>query len=516
MKLIVGMNVFNEALHIKKAIESVVEYADEVRVYDGAYKDYPHDKPYSTDGTIKLVKELALKYSNIKLVEVTEPWNNQIEKRTAMFDELQEGDYFLKLDGDEYISNPEEIRKNLDLDIGWCWTFSNIYPNPYMTARIFRYQKGLHYAGRHHWLYNGDNVFITSDQRMNLRFNHKDTPIRLFNFRDSSTVKRMAQKKQFLLNRNPLEQQYGREDEVYGKPCERLVLHPRRASEPQRKATIIREVDKPIYSFTGMISRPWAVGRYLETVKQLKLPDNIEAVIVVDTSINSTKRRIYEYFESDKRFVGVKIIYTDNPKLPENSQVCLRRQRIIGNWHLILTEIRGDIILSSEDDSLPEKDAYMKLLDTLEKERADFVQGNIIGRWGARICPAWKIIEKDGKPIFAYNEEEKERGLTEIQGVGWYCFVAPADIVRKYAMIVDDYLPLGPDVRFGYELSRNGYKLFHRWDVKVEHFGQDFSYYPGEVKTEQRMWYKSKENEPWKTSKWDIALKNKICNNIKI
>ena len=30
------------------------------------------------------------------------------------------------------------------------------------------------------------------------------------------------------------------------------------------------------------------------------------------------------------------------------------------------------------------------------------------------------------------------------------------------------------------------------------------------------MWYKSKENEPWKTSKWDIALKNKICNNIKI
>lgn len=502
MKLVVGINVFNEATHIAKAIESVVNIADEVRVYDGAYKDYPHEKPYSTDGTIKIVKELALKYNNIKLVEVTEPWNSQIEKRTAMFEGLQEGDYFLKLDGDEYISNPEEIRNHLDSDVGWVWTFSNIYPNTHMTARIFRYQKGLHYAGRHHWLYNGDNVFVTSDQRMNLRFKHKDTPIRIFNFRDSSTVKRTAEKRQFLMNRNPLEQQYKREDEVYQKPCGRLELHRMRAGEPKRKAVIIREVDNPTYTFTAMISRPWAVSRYLEMVKHLELPKDIEAVIVVDTQIHSTRRMIYEYFESDKRFIGVKIIYTDNPRLPEHSQVVLRRQRIIDNWHLILTEVRGDIILASEDDSLPDRNAYMKLLDTLKKEKADFVQGNIIARWSAKICPAWKVFEKNGEPILVYNEKEKTRGITKIQGVGWYCFVAPADVIRKYAMVVDDKLPLGPDVRFGYELSRNGFKLLHRWDVKVEHFGEDFSYYPGKTETEQRIWYKDGKDDVWKTSEW--------------
>ena len=508
MRLVVGINVFNEATHIEKAILSVVKVADEVRVYDGAYKDYPHDKPYSTDGTIKLVKELALKYSNIKLVEVTEPWNNQIEKRTAMFEGLEEGDYFIKLDGDEYISNPEEIRKNLDLDVGWVWTFSNIYPNPYMTTRIFKYQKGMHYAGRHHWLYNGNNIFITSDQRMNLRFKHKDTPIRLFNFRDSSTVKRTAEKRQFLLNRNPLEQQYDREDKVYDKFCGRLELHEKRAGEPKRKATIIREVDNPKYSFTAMISRPWAVGRYLEMVKHLELPKDIEAVIVVDTQIHSTRRRIYEYFEHDKRFVGVKIIYTDNHRLPENSQVYLRRQRIIDNWHLILTEIRGDIVLASEDDSLPDRDAYTKLLDTLESEKADFVQGNIIGRWGARICPAWRVGEKDGRPVVVWNEEEKKSGLSNIQGVGWYCFVAPADIVRKYAMVVDDTLPLGPDVRFGYQLYRNGFKILHRWDVKVEHFGQDFTYYPGKIQTEQKMWIK--DNETWRGIEYNEEVKKSM------
>lgn len=510
MRLVVGINVFNEATHIEKAILSVVKVADEVRVYDGAYKDYPHEKPYSTDGTIKLVKELALKYDNIKLVEVTEPWNNQIEKRTAMFEGLQEGDYFLKLDGDEYISNPEEIRNHLDSDIGWCWTFSNIYPNPYMTARIFRYQTGLHYAGRHHWLYNGNNVFVTSDQRMNLRFNHKDTPIRLFNFRDSSTVKRTNEKRQFLLNRNPLEQQYKREDDVYQKHCGRLELHKKRAREPQRRATIIREVDNPKYSLTAMISRPWAVSRYIETIKQLELPQDIEAVIVVDTQIHSARRKVYEYFKEDKRFVGVKIIYTNNHRLPENSQVYLRRQRIIDNWHLILTELRGDIVIATEDDSLPDRDAYTKLLETLEKEKADFVQGNIVARWSARICPAWRIFEKDGKPILVYNEKEKSSGLSKIQGVGWYCFVASADIVRKYAMVVDDKLPLGPDVRFGYELSRNGFKLLHRWDVKVEHFGEDFSYYPGKTKTERRMWYKEDNNEIWKALEYNIEIQKSI------
>lgn len=515
MRLVVGMNVFNEALHIKKAIESVVEYADEVRVYDGAYKDYPHTKPYSTDGTLKIVRDLMKEYSHIKLIEAKEPWGSQIEKRNAMFEDLREGDYFMKLDGDEWIANPEQIRENLNADVCWCWTLSNIYP-PYMTARIFKYQEGMHYAGRHHWLYNGKQTFITSDQNMNLRYKHRDTPIRVFNFRDSSLVKNISKKNTFLSKRNPVELSYKSEKDVYAKYIGRFTPHSRRAGTPKRKASIIREKANPKYSLTGMVSRPWAVSRYLEAIKNLELPEDIEAVIVVDTQIRSSKQAIYEYFENDKRFVGVKIIYTDNPRLPEYSQVSLRRERIVSNWHLLLTELRGDIILATEDDSLPEPKAFTKLLDTMEKEKADFVQGNIIGRWGARVCPAWRIGERDGVPVVFWNEKEQKSGVTEVQGVGWYCFVCPADVVRKYPMMTDESLPLGPDVRFGYQLYKNGYKLLHRWDVKVEHFGEDFSYYPGKTETEQRMWYKDGKDDVWKTSEWDIALKNKICNNIKI
>lgn len=503
MRLIVLMNVFNEADHIAKAIESVHEVADEIWVFDGAYKNYPHKKPYSTDGTL----EIAKKYPKVKIYKCKKAWDSQIVKRSAMFKDGKEGDYFLKLDGDEYIANPEVIRDNLDYDVGWCWTLSNIYPRPYKTARIFKYQEGLHYAGRHHWLYNGNNVFVTSDQRMNLRFKHRDTPIRLFNFRDSSTIKRLQDKRDFLNNRNPEEQSFKREDLVYGKPCERMELHPDRAGEPNRTTSIIREVSKPDYTFTLMVSRGWALERYFKCLDRLKLPENTEAIVVVDSPYNPVKKSVYRYFENDERFVGVKIIYTNNPRLPENSQVNLRRQRIIDNWHLLMTEARGEIILASEDDSLPEPNAYMKMLDTMKKEKADFVQGNIIGRWGTKMCPAWRIIEQDNRPVILYNDKERTRGITQVQGVGWYCFVAPTDIVRKYQMIVDDTLPLGPDVRFGYELSKKGYKLLHQWDVSVEHFGQDFSLLPGRDKTEQRIWYKNLQHNIWNTKVYDAEGK---------
>jgi len=170
--------------------------------------------------------------------------------------------------------------------------------------------------------------------------------------------------------------------------------------------------------------------------------------------------------------------------------------------------LRGEIILATEDDSLPEPQAFTKLLETMEKEKASFVQGNIIGRWGARVCPAWRLEERNGKPVVFWNDKEQEGGITEVQGVGWYCFVCPADIVRRYPMVVDDDLPLGPDVRFGYQLFKNGYKLLHRWDVKVEHFGEDFSYIPGITKTEQRMWYK--KDDFWKTSEYNEAEKNTL------
>lgn len=489
MRLIFVMNVFNEATYIEKAISSIHEVADEIWVFDGAYKQYPHNEPYSTDGTL----DIARKFPKVKVFECVEDWENQIEKRTAMFKEGQPGDYFFKLDGDEYVANPEIIREHLNGDVGWVWTLANLYDKPIMTARIFKWQEGLHYAGRHHWLYNGKKQFVTSDQYMSPLFKSQQTPIRIFNFRDSSNVKRKKDKSEFLVNRTPDEQQYSREDKVYHRYT-RLIAHPHRAPKPRNQTIILGEVESPDYTFSIMVSREWAIRKYLQCLRRLELPEGrIEAVVVIDSDQLRMERKMIEYFKEDERFHGVKIYTTGNKKLPEFEHASFRRQRIVDNWHIILTEMRGKVLLASEDDSLPQPDAYVRLLERMQAEGADFVQGNIIGRWKAKICPAWHIREKDNMPYVVWNAKERPTGFEQIEGCGWYCFVCDADVMRKYQMYVDGLTPLGPDIRFGYTLIKNGYKMIHDWDVKVEHFGEGFSLYPGRDITEQKMWIKTED-----------------------
>ena len=210
MKLIVVMNVFNEAPTIGAAIDSVIEHVDEIHVFDGAYKHFPHEYPYSTDGT----KEICESYgSKVVFHETKEAWTDQIEKRTAMF-VGKPGDYYFKLDGDEWVSNPELLREYLERDVGYIWVNSNLYPHQYVVARIFKHRNGMHYAGRHHWLYDGDNNFITSDQKSNPELTNITTPISIFNLRRKE---RESTKSEFVAKRNMSELTYPDENSVYSK-----------------------------------------------------------------------------------------------------------------------------------------------------------------------------------------------------------------------------------------------------------------------------------------------------------
>jgi len=477
-RIIAVINVYNEAKTIERAIESIYDHVDIIVICDGAYKQFPHDKPYSTDGTQDIVK----KYSKVKLIETDRAWANQCVKRSAMFIG-REGDYYCKLDGDEYVTNPELIRKAVDekIDVGWAWVLSDLYHSPIMTARIFKHQNGIHYAGRHHWLYNGRNIFITSDQNMNPRFNHRDTPIRIMNCRHARADERKQEKHQFLHTRNIEELSFNKEGEVYG-DYTRMIAHPRRASSKLRNPCFrIRHMDNPKYTLTLMFSRSWAVKRFFDNFRKLNFPQNIEAVVVVDSKDDNLRTSIYDWFVKDERFGEVKIYYTDNHKLDEFSNVNERRQRIIDNWHIIITEARGQYILGAEDDSLPmDKNSYISLLKRLHDKKADFVQGNIVGRWKSKMYPAWQVEEKEGKPYRVYTLPYQNTGVSEIQGCGWYCFVCHAEILVKYSMQLNNDLPLGPDLNFGYQLARNGYKLLHDWEVPVLHFGTDFELIPGQ------------------------------------
>jgi hypothetical protein len=493
------MNVFNEAKNILKAIDSIYRVADEIHIYDGAYKNYPHEKPYSTDGTIDLIKKFPDVENKIKLFECTTPYGNQIEKRTLMFKTGKEGDYFFKLDGDEYITNAEEIRKYMDCEVGYAWALSNLYETPYMVTRLFKWRKGMHYAGRHHWLFDGKNNFIASDQNYSLNTKICYMNVRVFNFRDSSNVVRKKDKIEFLCARNPLEKEYLNELSVYHSMTSTLKAVENRANGTAERVETLKYCESPEFTFSLMFSRPWALDKYILCMNKLEIPKNTEAIVLIDSQDQVLYTWLKNFFTNSKKFAGAKLIRTGNNPLPEFANVAQRRARIKQNWHRILTEARGEILLGSEDDSLPQPDAYIKLLETLKQEKAHFVQGNIIGRWGVRLCPAWKVIDVNCKPVVLYSEKEKSEGLDEVQGTGWYCFVTYTDIFRKYDIPLDDNLPLGPDVKLGYLLSHSGYKLLHRWDIKVEHFTEKESLIVGETPTEQRYYLKDANSGQWNT-----------------
>lgn len=487
MKLIAVMNVFNEEFTIGKSIGSIIDHVDEVHVFDGAYKQFPHEHPWSTDRTKEICKSFGKK---VRFHECTEPWETQMLKRSKMFIG-EPGDYYFKLDGDEYVANPELIRKYLTGDTGFVWCHSNLYSRPYVVARIHKHHDGMHYAGRHHWLFDGDDRFLTSDQQVNTDRDNVTTPIRIYNLRSNG---RWKKKRNFLKVRNVDELSYRDENAVYGTNVP-LMRHPFAAERPNRSATVVPAKENPKHSFVLTFSRPWATDRYFQRLNQLWIPENTEAICLVDHTDRWFISRVEQGLKESGHFDGITMLPTFHHPLPEFARAAERRARIAENWLKVMNEVRGEVVLYSEDDSIPvDPYTYQKLLERLDDPEVDFVQANIVSRWKDRLCPAWQVDEHAGAPV-RVSSALPSKGMQPIQGVGWYCFAAKAETLQAVYPHRDGVMPLGPDLRFGWALHKLGYKLFHDWDLPIEHITETESIIPAEQheqgKIQLRHWIKN-------------------------
>lgn len=101
MKLSLCIATYNEAKNLHYALDSTIEWVDEVIIVDGA----------STDGTVELAKSYGTK---VKVIETTNPPIFHINKQKAI--EAATGDWILQLDADEEITLDlkEEIQKILN------------------------------------------------------------------------------------------------------------------------------------------------------------------------------------------------------------------------------------------------------------------------------------------------------------------------------------------------------------------------------------------------------------------
>lgn len=182
---------YNDMPLLKRCIDSVEAYVDRIILVDGIFEDFPlapGDEPLSTDGTVEYFVDLETKAEKVLIAY---PGLSEVEKRNRYL--LGEpGDWYLHLDADERVENPETLFDLPDADVCWCqmrWTnrFSR-YP------RLFRHVDGLHYDGLHYRLVDADGNLFTDIQETGLGYTRAPHPLRIQHDIDQRHVQRKKQK----------------------------------------------------------------------------------------------------------------------------------------------------------------------------------------------------------------------------------------------------------------------------------------------------------------------------------
>lgn len=485
MSLAVVSIVYNEANNLERMVGNVAPHVDEIHLLDGAYADFSQGSSFflSTDETKAVAEALARKFPNLHFHETAQPFPNQIEKRTASL-RLSSAEYLLILDADEWLANPEALRDLPygNFDIGWIEIRSSLYFQPYWAPRILRNLPDLHYAGRHHWIYRGEELFC-SHQQMNPAYRNLDLPVVCYNLLATRESSRVHQKHRFVTRRNVSEFSYPDENAVYG-ACTPLAAHPQRAGKTQPLPQVLKRPSAPKYSLIVPFSRDWAVDRWFSHFAHVEMPwAETEILVSVDTADDRFYQRVLSNFSAWlPRVNGLRARKTGNPPIREFSTVAQRRARIVQQWYNFLNDAVGEILVGAEDDTLPDYDAYPRLLQVMEEREASFVQGTIVGRWSHKVIPHWHVPDTEASVPTLIETARWDPSMPEvipIHGGGWYCFVANLSHLRRLDLgRYAESGPMGPDVSMVWNLHKSGHRCYGVWSVGCTHFLQDRDLHP--------------------------------------
>jgi hypothetical protein len=168
-KIHVLICTYNDHVLLPLALDSIRDVADSIIIADGAYTKYLDHflrfdktvKPWSTDGTLEMLKTLQKDLPPIKLIETPngKTWANQTAKRTALLEAVPDKDWFLILDSDEMFYGDVEGGVNEVMGSGCiagCMPLFNpgLDMNgliPVWHPRVFLKLPGMYYE-RKHWL----------------------------------------------------------------------------------------------------------------------------------------------------------------------------------------------------------------------------------------------------------------------------------------------------------------------------------------------------------------------------
>lgn len=181
-RVVACLNVWNDIEELKQTIPRWIDHVDHVIAVDGCYKGTPAQRIESTDGTREWLQSVPKVAVEGPISNVTDFWTDQATKRSVYFQRGKPGDLLWIIDADEYVTNPEALRSVPYLDVGWVRYASPLYRRAQHQPRLFRWQEGLRYDGRHHWVYAGDKLLATH-QAGGTGVIHRSVPLGFLNSR---------------------------------------------------------------------------------------------------------------------------------------------------------------------------------------------------------------------------------------------------------------------------------------------------------------------------------------------
>ncbi|MCL4498715.1 MAG: hypothetical protein M1335_00505, partial [Chloroflexi bacterium] len=155
-RIVACVSFYNDMKLLPGCMETL-DGVDEIVLIDGAYAGFPHEVPWSTDGSLEWIKELQRVDPRIRLIECERAWEDEVKKRSAYF-AGGDGDWCLVIDSDERLvgneaNHMERLKEYLAVYPFDC-VLLDVETRPSTTpmeryARIYRHLPGLRYETTH-------------------------------------------------------------------------------------------------------------------------------------------------------------------------------------------------------------------------------------------------------------------------------------------------------------------------------------------------------------------------------
>lgn len=214
-----------------------------------------------------------------------------------------------------------------------------------------------------------------------------------------------------------------------------------------------------------LLSRETRVVAVIDQLNNLLTGNHkYKCVLVVDN------KNIHESVIRSRLRIENTLFYTGSYGPPEG-HLTERRERIVYciNRAKEFVDPNCDLIFMIEDDTEAHPDALNELIENYsnlqefpELGPVGIVSGVQAGRHGFKMIGAWKGNDKQMSTV-PYNGHDI---LEQVDATGFYFLVTPTKAFLETEIKHNFF---GPDVNYGLDLTKKGYRNFINWHVVAKH-----------------------------------------------